>query len=340
MTGMIQPGEKYSILPDGRWEIYLDATMVGVFGKCPQAFEYSFIENLYPKGDRPFVRELGSWWSALMEVIYTNFAKNNKLEGTAVLAIATKLWDELKMDELEQYEPKKYKEFGGRYGALTMIADYATRQLPIDYTTWKIIAAEGSFGRNKEVKIGETDRIILYWLGQPDLYVLSSGRVFPVDHKQIGYIDAKLSKKYKPHIQIPGYIIAGQILCKSLGIDLPVDRAIINCVARADRTDKTGDSKYPRFKRVPVSYSPAELEEWKRKRLRDAESLRTCIESGEWDWRENACTNWFFRCCPYQNICEKPPEVRPIIIAADYRKRDPWIPGRTEKEMEKKGEVE
>lgn len=336
----IQPGEFYRIQTDGKWDIFLDATMCGVFGACPQMFKYSFVDCLTPKGERPFVRELGSWWSRLMEVIYTRFADGKPILLSDVPGAAMQLWDELNMEELNKTEPKKYKEFGGRYGALTMIADYASRQLPIDYQTWKIIAAEASFGRNKEILIGETDLIRLYWMGQPDLYVLSAGRLMPVDHKSLSAIDSMTHRKYKPHIQIPGYIIAGQVLAKSLGIEATIDRAIVNCVARTDRTDKTGEAKYPRFKRITVPYNTDELEEWRTKRLKQAEELRRCFETGVWDWHELTCNSFFFRMCPFHNIDEKTPNVRPIVIAADYIKRNPWIPGRTEKELKEKGEGE
>jgi hypothetical protein len=336
----IQPGQIYHIREDGKWELYLDATMIGTFGVCPQMFKYSFIDNLAPKGDRPLCRELGSWWSDLMEVIYTNHAKGTTVPTADIPRIALELWVKLNMDEMEKLSPKQYKEFGGRYGALAMIADYATRQLPIDYATWKIVAAEASFGRNKEVCIGETDQIILYWMGQPDLFVIQNDRLLPVDHKSKSYLDAWTAKGYKPHIQIPGYIIAGQVLCESLGYTLQVDRAIINCVARSDRTDKSGESKHPRFKRITVSYNAGELAEWKRRRLRQAELIRYSIEHDNWTWNEYSCNSFFYRRCPYQNIDEKTPEVRPVIIAADYIKRRPWIPGLTEKEMEKKGEPE
>lgn len=333
----IKPGQFYSIRPDGRWEIYLDATMCGTFGVCEMMFKESFVERLAPKGDHPFARDLGSWWSAVMEQIYTADFNASRLDSKSIVDMSMKVWNELQMDELEKYHPKSYKEFGGRYGALQMIAEYAQRQLPIDYQTWKVVAAEAHFGRNKEVCIGETDKIILYWMGQPDLFVFSGDRVFPVDHKSIAYIDANTSKKYKPHIQIPGYIMAGQILAKSLGYDVSVDRAVVNCVARTDRTLKSGESKYPRFKRITVSYNPEELEEWRRRRLAQAERLRHCFEFNEWAWNEYACSNVWNKPCQFQNIHEKPPSVRQVVINADYIKREFWIPGRTKDEA--KGEV-
>lgn len=333
----IQPGQHYSIRDDGKWEIYADATMMGTFGVCEAMFYESFVRSITPKGDRPFARDLGSWWSAVMERIYNAEFNQKRLESKQLVDISMQLWTSLQMDELEKVHPKSYKEFGGRFGAIAMIAEYATRQLPIDYQTWKIVAAEASFGRNKEVCIGENERVILYWMGQPDLFVISGERLFPVDHKSIAYIDANTSKKYKPNIQIPGYIVAGQILAKSLGYSVSVDRAVINCVARSDRTDKSGESKCARFKRVSVSYSPSELEEWKVRRLRQADRLRTCFEFNDWAWNENACPGVWGRPCQFQNIHEKPPEIRDVIRKADYIVRPPWIPGRTEKEEEKKG---
>lgn len=334
----IKPGTFYEIRPDGKWEIYLDATMCGTFGVCEAMFYESFVNKLSPKGDRPWARDLGSWWSSVMEEIYTADFSNNRLDSKQIIDMSMQKWNELEMDKLEEAHPKMWKEFGGRFGALQMIAEYATRQLPIDYQTWKIVAAEASFGRNKEVCIGETDKIILYWMGQPDLFVISGERLFPVDHKSVAYIDAYISKKYKPHIQIPGYIIAGQLLCKSLGYDLSVDRAVINCVARTDRTDKSGESKHPRFKRIPVAYTPSELEEWRRRRLGQAERLRHCFEFNEWQWNEYACPSQWNRPCQFQNIHEKPPEIRDVVRKADYIVRPAWIPGRS-KEEEKKSET-
>jgi len=334
----IKPGEFYRIRPDGRWEIYTDASMMGTFGVCEAMFYESYVQCLAPKGDRPFARDLGSWWSSVCEHIYTADFNSKRLDSKEIVDMSMKVWNELQMDELEKHHPRSFKEFGGRYGALQMIAEYAQRQLPIDYQTWKIVAAEASFGRNREVCIGETDKIILYWMGQPDLFVLSGERLFPVDHKSIAYIDANTSRKYKPNIQIPGYVVAGQILAKSLGYEISVDRAVINCVARSDRTDKSGDSKHPRFKRIPVTYTPSELEEWKRRRLLQAERVRHCFEFNEWLWNENTCSNFYNKPCPFQNIHEKPPDVRQVVINADYVKRDFWIPGRSKNETEEKGE--
>lgn len=335
----IKPGEFFKILPDGRWEIYLDATMCSTFGACEQMFHYSFVKSLVPKGTGSvFSRDLGSWWSALMEKIYTAEFENKRLEPLEVIKVANTIWDGMGLNELEKYHPKSYKEFGGRYGALQMIADYAHKQLPIDYNTWKIIAAEASFGRHREVKIGETDKIILYWMGQPDLYVLSNGRIFPVDHKSVAYLDANIASRYKPNIQIPGYIISGQIIARDLGYDFPIDRAVINCVARTDRTDKSDSGKYPRFRRIPISYTATELQEWKVRRLKQAEKLRSCFETGHWAWNEQTCNYYYMRPCNYRNIDNKPPEVRSIAINSDYLTRPHWIPGRTEKEEKKESE--
>jgi hypothetical protein len=330
----IQPGELYKILPNGKWEIYLDATMCGTFGVCEIMFKETFVNNLTPKGDRPFARDLGSWWSAVMEEIYGAFTRGIKLEPQPIMNLAVKNWQELKMDELEKIHPKSYKQFGGFHGAIAMISDYAHRQLPVDYRTWKIIAAEASFGRNREVCIGETDKIILYWMGQPDLFVVYEGRLMPVDHKSIATIDSKTMKKYKPHIQLPGYIIAGQVLCKDLGLDYQVDRCIVNAVARTDSTDKLGNEKRPRFKRFFPQYSTSELEEWKRRRLSQAERIRHCIEYNDWLWNEYACSYQWGHPCQYQNIHEKPPESRLIVVQSDYTTRQPWIPGLKEKKEE------
>lgn len=333
----IKPGELYRIAPDGRWEIYLDATMATNFGLCPALYYESFVLNLTPKGDHPFTRDLGSWWSSCMENIYTAFSKNIKLTPMELVELATREWDRLGMDLYATAHPKAFKEFGGRYGAIQMIAEYAGRQLPIDYRTWKIIAAEASFGRNREVKIGETSRIILYWMGQPDLFVEAEKRILPVDHKSVAAIDDYTEVSYKPNTQIPGYIIAGQVLLRSLNSGLTCDRAIINCVGRKDTTDKSGsDIKRPRFKRFTIHYSEAELEEWRESQLRTAEDIRRSFETGIWQMRPNACKYMWGRKCVMHDIHKRPPETRDIVRISSYIKREPWIPGMKEKNGEEK----
>lgn len=339
----IKPGEFFRIRPDGRYEIYLDATMASALALCPKYFEYAFIQSIAPKGERPFARDLGSWWSEVMENIYGAMFLSKRLTSEEIVSMAMKTWESLNMNELEKVHPKSFKQFGGKAGALQMIAEYAARQLPIDYSSWKIIGAEASFGRNREVCIGETKKVILYWMGQPDLYVIQDDRVMPVDHKSVATIDAKTAKKYKPNVQLPGYIIAGQTLVKSLGYDLPIDRCIINAVARTDSSDKEGKIKKPRFKRFLVQYSEAELAEWKRNRLLQAEELRSYLEqtdssnpNGTFRRTEGACSYQWGHPCPYQNIDEKPPETRQIVINADYMKREFWVPGKKEKSSEGK----
>lgn len=332
----VLPGQIYEIRPDGRWNIFLDASMCGAFGQCPQYFKYNYIDSIAPKGDRPWARDIGSWWSEVMENIYSAFYKGEKLSSQQVVELAISKWNSLKMDDLAQFHPKTYKEFGGVHGAVLMITEYADRQLPIDYQCWRIIAAEASFGRNREVVIGETGKVVLHWMGQPDLYVIFNDRIMPVDHKSLDAIGSNTPLRYKPHIQLPGYIIAGQILLKQLGFNLPVDRCIINAVARKEVKGSKTDVA-PRFKRFFISYTEAELSEWKVRRLRQAEHIRECIETSIWPWQEYACSNMWNRPCPFQRIDDKPPDSRSIVIAADFVKKDFWIPGG--KEPETKAEV-
>ena len=343
MTQELIGTERYKILPDGRWEIYLDATQDGNFGVCPQLYKYGFMDNLTPKGERPWARDLGSWWSTVMENTYAGmhqYQQDVKMNRPArppshdsLVNMAAKAWSDLDMNQLEKIHPRSYKQFGGQHGALSMIAEYIDRQLPIDYNTWTIISAEASFGRKKEVKVGETDKVILYWLGQPDLFVIFNKQLCPVDHKSVDKLDSRTIKRYKPHIQLPGYVVAARVLMKELGYEAQVDRCIVNAVARTDSNDKAGNPK-PRFQRLFIQYTESELNEWRRKRLRKAERLRNCIETGEWDWNEYACSNQWGRPCSFQNVCEKTPDVRPIIIATDYLKREPWVPGMHEKKTE------
>src|SRR5665213_4219543 len=117
-TSIIKPGELYRIRHDGRWEIYLDATMCSTFGICQQMFHHSFVRSITPKGERPFAMNLGSWWSEVMENLYGSFYKEKRLSGDEVIQLALTVWEKLNVSELEKFHPKSYKAFGGKAGAI------------------------------------------------------------------------------------------------------------------------------------------------------------------------------------------------------------------------------
>lgn len=317
----VKPGTLYEVLPDGRWAFYMDNLMLESFGNCEQKFKHRHIDHLEPKGPKGWGLSVGLWWHDVLAWAYTKM-KDDKvmpsLEDFLLHAGAT--WQSLGMNEYERTHPVQYKRFNGYKGALLMADRYYSNQLPYDFANWGIIAVEVGFGYDQEALIGENDLVVLYYAGRMDLLIEQRGRVEPVDHKTVDYVDSKINEKYKPHDATLGYIISAEHVAKRLGYDVEIDRCIINVCARQE----PGKPDKPRFVKVYPHYSTDEIEEWKRRRLKRLTRLRWCIENDSWDWNTSSCH--LYNGCEYRTIDGAGPKTRPIQIESNYENKGPWIP--------------
>jgi hypothetical protein len=260
-----------------------------------------------------------------MEWYYTAMAQKSLTKDMAI-HLALQAWDECGIDLLQPFFPASYEKFGGRPGAVIMMDQYWDFSYAYDTVNWKIIGIESGFGRKREVCIGENDKVVVFYIGKPDLVTTESKRIMPVDHKTTRYIKTNADHDYKPHAQTAGYIVSTQAILKSLGIDEVVDRCIVNIAARSEPSDnpRGGKPKRPRFKRVPVPYSQTELEEWRHQTILKCTRLRECIEKNEWLWNDSACH--MYSGCEYRAIHAVPPASRLIVIQSSYKIAEAWTP--------------
>lgn len=328
----------YEVLPDGRWAMYLDHNALSGFMKCEAYFQlrnfYSEqtrplppslavgVQSVKPRG-RAFKRDIGVWWARLMEWYYTAMATGG-MKKDVLITLVEEAWRQEKMDDLKAEFPSSYEKFGGLMGATQMAAEYYDFSYAFDTVNWKITAIEAGFGRKREVKIGENDKVVVYWLGKPDLLINEGGRFMPVDHKTKDAIMPNHVYSFKPHPQTAGYIVAAQVIADSKGMDCTIDRCLINVAARQSPTENPRNGvRKPRFQRIPVSYSQPELEEWRIQTLAKASRLRYCIENDEWTFNSEACH--VYSGCDYRSIHSAPPATRPIIIQSQFTIGEPWI---------------
>lgn len=329
----------YEYLTDGRMALYIDHHTLSGFRKCEAYFQlrnfYKVIEPITgnarqfydikavrPRG-RAFKRDIGIWWARTMEWYYTALSTGGLKKDTAC-DLAMQAWQQEKMDDLKIEFPSSYEKFGGVLGASQMIAEYYDFSYNFDMGYWKIIAIEAGFGRRREVRVAENDKVVVYWIGKPDLFINEGGRHMPVDHKTKDAILPRHTYGFKPHPQTAGYIIAAQEIARRNNLDLVVDRCLVNLAARMAPSDNPRSGvKRPRFQRIPVQYSQSELDEWRLQTLLKATRLRHCIEHDEWLWNEDACHA--YSGCDYRAIHSSPPTTRPIIIQSQFTVGEPWI---------------
>lgn len=329
------------VLNDGRLGLYIDNHLISTHNFCEQKFNLAHIRRLRLKGTPGgMAMSVGGWWSAVLEDFYNMMRDaqlglkltNSRPDYPTVnefMESAAKRWREAKMDLLAQFKPKAYKEFGGANGAALMAMSYYQEQGKLDFQNWKIVGAEKGFGQLGEVVLYEDDKIVVYYMGKPDLVVFMDhgNTLLPVEHKTIYRIDRRVHTKYKPHPQIAGYVYAINVIARSLGYDRPVDRCIVNIAARAMPAEKPRDGiKKPRYTRVFPHYSVEELERWRFQTVNKARRLHQSLINDEWIWNDGANTCHLYGGCEYRGICSKPPSVEEMVIKSDYIQVEPWTP--------------
>lgn len=323
-------------------------------------------KTLRRKGLIPMKWAIGSWWSYVLEDFYTELAGRYISGGSTtggvskseILSYAVKHWASERMNDYAS--DKHFKAFAKpmavrdilrivpsadaswgdflstiaygnpplvAFGPILMAARYHDTYAAHDACNWKIISAEKGFGARGEVLLGENDSVVVYYMGRPDLVVLSlpDDSLMPVDHKTSDHIDYNFDSKWQPHPQTAGYIFAVGKIAADLGYNRVVDRCIINGAARLEPSDNPKDGKEkPRFKRAYPNYSPSQIEEWRLGVLEKARRLRYCVENNVWSWKESSCHT--YSGCDYRPIDSRAPGARDLVIATDYEVAEPWSP--------------
>jgi hypothetical protein len=324
LSDNVLTGQLYKILPDGRWEMFFDHHQISGFGKCEQYFNYKHIQHLNPKGIVHLKTLIGQWWAKTMENYYTSLVAGDLTQDLAC-HIALEAWDSCKIDDGKALYPSTYEAFGGRAGAVAMIAQYYDFSYPYDSIHWKVVGIESGFGRQKETLVGENEQVKVYYIGKPDLLTWEDGRLIPVDHKTKDYIQSNIVNNFKPHAQTAGYLVAGQVIADKLNLGVTLDRVIINVAARNEPSDapRSGKKK-PRFLRIPVQYAQQELQEWRSQVVLKATRLRHCIEKNEWVMNDSQCH--VYSGCEFRSIDSRPPESREIMKNAHFNVVQAWTP--------------
>lgn len=333
----------YEQLPNGKTLFYVDATLLKDFSHCEKYFWYKHIVNKRPKYGKakPFPMAIGAWWSTAMESFYNSLMEHKEITHDDIMKYSLQAWAENELDDCMVANPDKFIEFGDVAGSVLMLQDYYNSQYLIDQRNWEVVGVESGFGLNQEVFIGESESVVVFWIGRPDLVVIEAGeRLIPVDHKTVTRIDGSTLNRYKPSAQMPGYIYATQVIAKQLGIVRvkDIDRCVVNICSRSRPSDKPrSGQRRPRFIRAYPTWNRDEIEEWKRGVVHKCERIAYNIKHGDdsWVWSETGCDNLYMRPCDYKKPDSAVPNARDIILAADFVTGEPWKPYQVSKIKDK-----
>lgn len=320
----------YKILPNGKIEFFVDASLLKSFSLCERYFYLKHVKNLRQKGygvTMPFPMAIGSWWSEVMELFYNCLRDRAEITQQMIQDFTVTAWAKTHLDQSALAEPDKFQQFGDIAGAFLMLQEYYNSQYVVDKQSWKVVAVEEGFGLKKEVFIGETPRVVVYWIGKPDLVVVENNRLTPVDHKTVSRIDDTTISRYKPSTQMPGYVFACEIIARQLGYDVRVDRCVVNICSRTRPSDNPrSGKKRPRFIRAYPNFSREEIIEWKQGVVNQCERIAHCLKNNDWIWKETSCHNFYMHDCDYVKLDSSTPSARDIILMADFMQGQAWQP--------------
>ena len=354
----MKPGEFYEVQPDGRYRFRIDHHLINDANTCDRYFEFRHMPaapaggvadgRVWSQKHDNIKTRLGSWWSRTMELFYREMAFGKYPPIEHIMRFAADAWTELEMNALEPQDPEVFAKFGGLDGAVTMAIEYYDAFAATHFRDWQVVGAELGFGWSDEVFLGEDDRIVVNYGGKPDLVILDRGSnmIMPLDFKTKDNVPGNANVMYKPHPQTAGYIFALRELLRQNDKMRPYDKGgkkllsglveptkcVILVCARFRPTDKPRSGvRKPRFLPVYPTYTTDEIEEWRVSVMEKCRRLRESIERKYFPPRESAC-HLYYNGCGFRRVCSTPAGARNIVLAADFIRKEPWIPYSPEEE--------
>lgn len=144
------------------------------------------------------------------------------------------------------------------------------------------------------------------------------GNIFVHDQKTTkGTIGVYYFKQFKPDMQMANYTFAGQII-----YNVPVSGVIIDAAQIA--------VGFTRFGRMPIYYSPDELNEWYDETMGMIEGIQAMARKGlvEENFPRRIASCDKFGGCQFREICSRPPKVRHNFLMADFKQGPKWDPAK------------
>ena len=336
----------FSIAEDGVLEIYADNHILSSYRKCPGYFQ-EFILNNYQSGGRQWSLEFGQYFHKMMEFFYQ--AQRDEWKGKFIVAVPVEkgykdvvynqnfesfleickwYWDQYNLQSFEEHPA--FKKLGGYLGAFNLFLQYYNTHFQQERL--RVVGTELSFGRAREVPILDFSNVCetfgeenfrAYYCGRIDLVVDDGTIIGPMDHKTTSYFDGSERSKFKPHDGMQGYVYAFQkMLPEPLrAAGRTCSNIYINHISIGYKKDQT-----ERFKHSIISYTPAEMEEWRLRQVRTFTDIyRYIILEEPVYWDTERCGMWYgFTDCPYKVLHEAAPLSRDVIAKSHFVQLEPW----------------
>jgi len=293
--------------------VVVDNHLMQTYRACPQHFFRANVEGWKRKSNKSVDGQQRIWnldfgilLHKMLELYYQNFQKPAFDANAWFIDRAIKEWQEAEMDV--HCEEKEFKLIGGLQGFIGILTQYAAVLGP-QTERLRVLGAEVSFGRAKEVPLFVGKGLEIYLAGRMDLIVDDGYFICPMDHKSEGVFRGEPGLKYETEEGPTGYIYALSKILPSLlpeGEILKRDcsKILMNLIQKKPTTNPA-----ERFKRVAIRKTAEQLEDYRGRMVTTVVHMLKDMERyvlGLNIQRDTTkCTNWYFRDCLYRDVCRQ-----------------------------------
>lgn len=284
------------IIKQPKVNIILDASKIDLFETCPRRYELRYLKNkALPIKDKAPALDLGTLAHSGFEVYFSALAEganyNDRMQASLM-----KIREISSDPDASSLEPEDVKQL---LQSFEESCDYWRSE---DENCLEILNVEQPFA----YVLYEDDDVRIIVSGKIDLLVNFNGigrnasyKRLPIDHKTFSR-DTQLLRKSNQFIN---YCNATESYF-----------LVVNRVGLHDSSAKKPKSAEEKFKRIPLSYDPIYIKEWKENVTKMIlQEYLTCVGNDYWPEKPTSC-NKFNRLCEYYRICDTSGNYQDKII--------------------------
>lgn len=287
--------------------IVLDASKIDLFETCPCRYDYRHnLNRVLPILKKAKALDLGTLAHAGFEVYFKLLAVGEHYDDRIQAAL-------LKIREISSDISQSNAdpdEVNVLMKAVEESCDYWRAE---DENCLDILTVEQPFA----YVLYEDDDVRIIISGKIDLLVNFNGIGRQASYKNLP-MDHKTFSRDSPIIRMSNQFIN---YCNAVGSNY----LVVNRVGLQDPSVKHQKPAEEKFKRIPISYDPIFIQQWKDNLTKELlQEYLTCIATGYWPMKPTSC-NKFNRLCEYYNVCDSSGEdSKRIKLENEYEIAEPW----------------
>jgi len=265
--------------------LVLDASKYDMFRLCEARYNYAYNLNIRQSGDKAHQLDRGTLCHVGNEMYYETLKNGGRYED-AVNSSLNKIKEAgVILTDLDPDDINRVANIMEEYYDYWRVADQM----------FEIVAVESPF----LYLLYSDDEVNIYMSGKIDLIVSDNKyKNLPYDHKsQDRFFEVdRMSNQFKNYCYATK---SEQLIVNRIGF-------------------QKNFKPEERFKRVPVSYDPIMLEEWKNNVVAVIMHYINCVAENKWPMNETSCMK-YNRQCEYYDICDSSGlPAKNYKISSDY----------------------